>query len=69
MKQLYKMKEKGLYTAPATQCNTLELEESFCASVVKNSNSYTKTTGHEINRQDFSGETGEKPEWNNGNWE
>lgn len=64
MKQLYKMKEKGLYTAPATLCNTLELEESFCASVVKNNNSYTKTTGHEINSRDFSEES-----WNNGEWE
>lgn len=69
MKQLYNMKKKGLYIAPATQCNTLELEESFCASVVKESNSNTKTTGHGINRQDFSGATGEKPEWNESNWE
>lgn len=42
------MMKRTVYEAPITERFSVELEGSFCASVVKENTSTTETTGHEM---------------------
>ena len=61
-----KQMKRTVYEAPVTERFSVELEGTFCASVVKEDpQSGVETSGHEINEINLS----DDHEWNESEWE
>ena len=58
-----KQMKRTVYEAPVTERFQVELEGTFCASVVKDQSSTTETTGHEMGAEIDADDKG----WNDDN--
>ena len=64
-----KQMKRTVYEAPVTERFQVELEGTFCASIVQGQNSNVQTTGHELNDIDasvYEYDTGKT--WNDIEW-